>query len=92
MSELSPNEQKYLEDFIIQSKQELKPEKEQRKAPDWEKLLTEIKHKGYLIEKNPYDNLNMSYQFTSTEDCDEPMGFGKDIIDCINQINEKNDE
>ena len=41
MSELSPNEQKYLEDFIIQSKQELKPEKEQRKAPDWAKLLKE---------------------------------------------------
>jgi len=41
MSELSPNEQKYLEDFIIQSKQELKPEKEQRKAPDWAKLLND---------------------------------------------------
>ena len=37
--ELNPTERRFLEDFIIQSKQELKPEKEQRKAPDWGEIL-----------------------------------------------------
>ena len=39
--ELNPTERRFLEDFIIQSKQELKPEKEQKPLPDWDKLLNE---------------------------------------------------
>ena len=42
--DLNPIEQRFLEDLITQYKQELKPEKEHKPLPDWEKLLNDKKY------------------------------------------------
>ena len=51
-------------------------------------------YKNYLIEEN--ENYHVAhperkYVFSSTTDCDESMGCGRSIEECIEQINERLD-
>lgn len=49
-------------------------------------------HKGYDIYKNEYYNVaypSTEYLYHNTNDCDEPIGTGDSIQDCIEQIEEQ---
>ena len=54
-----------------------------------------MNYKNYLIEENENywpSHPESKYVFNNTEDCDETMGCGSSIEDCIEQIEERLDQ